>query len=104
MKQRLNASQTSNQKVTQEHQEASGEGTKYMAHLYITSEPSVIIVPGAETGELLENSKCSVPTLTYQGETLHNFEMHHRDTTDESKLDMITSPSTLEGERTDMSS
>jgi hypothetical protein len=99
MKQRLNASEASN-----DHQETSGGGTKHMAHVYSTSEPSVIIVPDAETGELLENSKCFVPTLTYQGETLHNFEMHNGDTTDESKLDMLTLPSTLEGERTDMSS
>jgi hypothetical protein len=104
MKQRLNASETSNQDGTQEHQETSGGGTKHMSHLYSTSEPSVIIVPDAETGELLGDSKCPVPTLTYQGETLHNFEMRNGDTTDESKLYMLTSPSTLEGERTDMSS
>lgn len=73
IKNRLNASETSNQKGTQEHQETSGGGTKHMEHLYSASEPSVFIVPGAETEELMENSKCSVPTLTYQGETLHNF-------------------------------
>ncbi|XP_023726618.1 dnaJ-like protein 60 isoform X2 [Cryptotermes secundus] len=73
MKNRLNVSETSNQKVIQEHQETSGGGTKQMEHLYSTSEPSVFIVPGAETEELMENSNCSVPTLTYQGETLHNF-------------------------------
>lgn len=104
MKQRLNASPTSNQRGTQEHEETSGGDTKHIAHLYDTSEPSVIIVPDAETEELLGNEKCFIPTLTYQGETLHNFERRNRDATDESKLHMLASPGTLEGERTDTSS
>jgi hypothetical protein len=103
MKQRLNASQTSIQTGTQEHEETSSGGTEHMALLYDTSEPSVIIVPDAETEELLGNEICSIPTLTYQGETLHNFERHNGDTTDDSKLDMLVSPSTLEGERADTS-
>jgi hypothetical protein len=61
MKQRLNASQI----PEQEHQETSGGGTKHMTRLYSTSEPSVNIVTDAATGELLENRKCSISTMTY---------------------------------------
>jgi hypothetical protein len=70
MKQRLNTSQISKQEGTQE---TSGGGTKHITRLYSTLEPSVNIGTDAETGELLENRKCSISTMTYQGEMLHNF-------------------------------
>jgi hypothetical protein len=73
VKQRLNASRTSILEGTQEHQETSGGDTRHMTRPYSTPEPSVNILTDAEIGKLLENRQCSIPTMTYQGETLHSF-------------------------------